>query len=234
MISNRLQKICELAGTGETVADIGTDHGFVPIRLIETGAFRKAIASDIGEGPLQRAKEHIAERGLAGRIDTRLGSGLCRIRPGEADTLVIAGMGGRLILDILGADLATALAAKQMILSPQSDYRDFRDGIHQMGFRILSETWLTEEGKDYVIFRILPGQDRCYSEAELSFGRAAALDAESLEVRRERLRKEEAISRELLEKIADAGSDRAAARRDALRKKLVLISDIIDQKEGNL
>jgi len=232
MISERLRKICELAGQGQTVADIGTDHGYVPIRLIESGAFRHAIASDIGEGPLQRARQHIEERGLSSRIETRLGSGLSRIASGEADTIVIAGMGGKLILEILEADLTVARSARTLVLSPQSDVMEFRKGILQMGFRILSETWMAEDGKDYILFLLQPGQDGPYSDAELYYGKTERLDRDSVSARTLRLNREMTIDREIYDRIAGAGSDQAAVRRKALETRLKLMEEIIGRKEG--
>ena len=83
------------------MADVGTDHGFVPIRLMETGTVRHVVAMDVRKGPLSRAAEHVREYHMEDRIETRLSDGLQELKAGEADTVIIAGMGGELMLRIL-------------------------------------------------------------------------------------------------------------------------------------
>ncbi len=100
-LSERLRAVAALVTSGGTVADIGTDHAYIPIYLIQTGAVSRAIAMDVNQGPLARAREHIAQYGLEASIETRLSDGLAALRPGEADSIVIAGMGGALMVRIL-------------------------------------------------------------------------------------------------------------------------------------
>ena len=104
-LSERLQKIADCIST-ETLADIGTDHGYIPIYCVKNGRCTRAIASDINKDPLKAACDNITENGLSEKIETRLSNGLEGLLPNEADTIVIAGMGGFLIRDILinGAD----------------------------------------------------------------------------------------------------------------------------------
>ena len=96
-LSHRLETIASFVPKGSIVADIGTDHGYIPIWLLQQKIAVKAIAMDIGEGPLKRAREHIVLYGLEDLIETRLSNGLSGLYPKEADTVVIAGMGGELI-----------------------------------------------------------------------------------------------------------------------------------------
>ena len=91
-LSDRLEMIASFVEHGNRLADIGTDHGYVPIYLVQTGRVPSALAMDVRKGPLLRAEEHIREAGLSGRIQTRLSDGLKKLAPGEADTVVIAGM----------------------------------------------------------------------------------------------------------------------------------------------
>ena len=96
-LSKRLETIVEQASrasAGAPAADVGTDHGFVPIRLIEEGAASWVIAMDVRKGPLERAREHVALYGMENQIETRLSDGLTKLQPGEAETVIIAGMGG--------------------------------------------------------------------------------------------------------------------------------------------
>ena len=132
-----------------TVADIGTDHGFVPVFLVREGIAKRAIAADIGEGPLERAREHVAERGLSDRIECRLGDGLQVLSPGEADVLIIAGMGGLLMISILEAGLSVAERAEKLILSPHTDIPKVREWLFLHRFCIENEQMTEEDGKFY-------------------------------------------------------------------------------------
>ena len=106
---------------GASVADIGTDHGYIPIYLMKEGIASKVIALDINKGPLERARLHIVGNGLKGQIETRLSDGLCKVMPGEVDTMIAAGMGGALVIKILteGKKVVDSLTA--CILQPQSE-----------------------------------------------------------------------------------------------------------------
>ena len=142
-----------------TAADIGTDHGFLPIALVRRGKAGSAIASDLRKGPLAAARAHIEEAGLSGRIETRLGSGLSTVRPGEADVIVIAGMGGMLMRDILLNGQETAQSASSWVLSPHTDRDAVRRTVYELGFRIEDEDMAEEDGKYYPVLRCVPGGD---------------------------------------------------------------------------
>lgn len=156
-LSQRLETVASCVPRGSRVADIGTDHGYVPIWLVEQGIADHAIAMDVRKGPLMRAQEHIVQHKLEGRIETRLSDGLLELRPGEADTVVIAGMGGELMLRILrdGAHVWDSVA--RFVLSPQSELEVFRRGLESMGFAIEEEIMLREEGKYYTVIVAVRG-----------------------------------------------------------------------------
>ena len=122
VLSRRLREAAALVTPGNRLADIGTDHGFVPIFLVEEGKIPSAVAMDVNPGPLQRAREHIKEHGLEDRIRTRLSDGLSALGEKEADTILIAGMGGALSVRILeqGADCVLQ-EVKELVLQPQSE-----------------------------------------------------------------------------------------------------------------
>ena len=101
-LSKRLQTVAHQVKCGGVAADIGCDHGFTSIYLIEQGLAKHVIAMDINEGPLERAKEHIREYGMEADIETRLSDGTAKLAPGEADTLLISGMGGPDLQDPFG------------------------------------------------------------------------------------------------------------------------------------
>ncbi|MDE7059206.1 MAG: class I SAM-dependent methyltransferase, partial [Lachnospiraceae bacterium] len=100
-LSKRMQRLASLVTEENRLADIGTDHGYIPIYLIQQKKIQSALAMDINSGPLSRAKEHIEASGLTTYIETRLSDGLCKLEADEADTVLIAGMGGMLMVSIL-------------------------------------------------------------------------------------------------------------------------------------
>jgi len=169
-LSNRLETIVEMAPKSNCIADIGTDHGFVPIRFVEEGRCEKAIASDVGAGPLERAKAHVLEAGLQDQIDIRLGSGLETLQPGECDTVVIAGMGGPLMESLLEASKEVCKKTKYFLLSPHTEPFRVRKYLTTHGFFIEKEEMVFEEGKYYVIILFSAGTSDPLTEEEALFG----------------------------------------------------------------
>lgn len=154
VLSKRLRAIAGMVTTGSRVCDVGCDHGFVPIWLAEHGISPKVLAMDVRSGPLGAAKEHIAERGLDSCIETRLSDGLHNYNIGEADTLICAGMGGGLMLRILSEEPDKTASFRELILQPQSEIEQFRAGLRQMGYRIVDEIMIEEDGKFYPMMRV--------------------------------------------------------------------------------
>ncbi len=155
-LSERLQTVISMVTPGCIVADVGTDHGYVPMDLIERGIARQAIAMDVNEGPLSIAKMHIAQAGLSDKIETRLSDGVQGLKPGEADSVVIAGMGGMLIKRILEEGLETVRSLQELVLSPQSDLREVRLFLWENEIAIQREKLILEDGKYYWIFQCTP------------------------------------------------------------------------------
>ncbi len=170
-LSDRLSKIVSMVTKGLNVADVGTDHGYVPIALVRENISSKVIAMDVNKGPLIKAESNVKEAGLSEYIDLRLGDGLEALKPDEADCVVIAGMGGLLMQRILteGEDVVEKL--QEMVLSPQSDIDVIRRFIEDHGFMIREEDMLIEDGKYYTIIKAVKGSADTYSDIELKFGR---------------------------------------------------------------
>lgn len=159
-LSKRLQALADMVTPGNRVADVGCDHGFLSIYLVEQGISPRVIAGDVRPGPLSAAKSHVAEHGLEAYIDTRLSDGLAKYGAGEADTLICAGMGGPLMQRILTDHEEVTLSFGELILQPQSELCEFRIFLRQKGFKIQEENILCEDGKYYFMFRVtLDNQD---------------------------------------------------------------------------
>lgn len=150
-LPKRLETIIERMPASGCIADIGCDHAYVAIEAVRRGKAARALACDVRKGPLQQAAEHILCAGLAGKIETRLSDGLEKVAPGEADSVIIAGMGGPLMERILQGRLADF---GHFVLSPQSEIPHFRRFLLAEGMRIDEETMLIDEGKYYVILNV--------------------------------------------------------------------------------
>ena len=144
------------------LADIGCDHAYVAIEAVRRGRAARALACDVRKGPLQQAAEHILCAGLAGKIETRLSDGLEKVAPGEADTVVVAGMGGPLMERILQGRLEDFA---YFVLSPQSEIPHFRRFLLAEGMQIDEETMLIDEGKYYVILNVSQRADAASSDS---------------------------------------------------------------------
>ena len=147
-MSKRIEKLVELFPGARSVADIGCDHGYTSVLLAKAGKAEKIIACDIGQAPLESAKKNILREGLTDRIECRLGDGLEPIKPFEVETVLISGMGGPLMTEILENRIEEFSFA---VLSPQSDFAKFRRFLFDR-MEIVKEEYLEEGGKFYRLF----------------------------------------------------------------------------------
>lgn len=220
-LSKRLHAVAGLVTEGASVADIGTDHGYIPIYLIENGVAGKAIAMDINEGPLERAREHIEEHGLAQQIETRLSDGLEALKTGEADTVITAGMGGRLVIHILEARPEITKDVKYFILQPQSEIAKVRRFLNENGFISIAEDMVEEDGKYYPMMKMAHGTEERYSEIELLYGRRLLRERHS--VLHRYLLRELKLKEEISEKLKLQKGDRIRIRLAELERDQVLL-----------
>ena len=172
-ISDRLRTVAHMCDKGAVVADIGTDHGYLPIYLVQEGIAPSAIAMDLRKGPLEKAKKHICDNCLEDRIQTRLSDGLEKLSKNEADIITICGMGGRLIADIVtkGKDVITQNTI--LVVSPQSEVGEFRHFLVSQGFEIEDEQMLKEDGKYYFIIKCRKSEESVcseFSETQYQYG----------------------------------------------------------------
>lgn len=152
-LSGRMKAIADMVTPGKVVADVGCDHGYISIYLIQKEICQKAIAMDVAGGPLGTAKANVEEMELTDHIELRLSDGFEKLLPGEADRVVIAGMGGMLMINILDSGRDKLFQGTELILSPQSDQMQVRKYLRKNGFRIIDEKMMLEDGKYYNIIR---------------------------------------------------------------------------------
>ena len=229
-LSKRLKAVAELVTPGMRLADVGTDHGYIPIYLTEAGVIPSAIAMDINKGPLERAKEHIREHGLEGKIQTRLSDGLKDLQMNEADCIIAAGMGGGLIIRILSEERDTAGSLKELILQPQSEIDSVRKYLTEEGYRIVAEDMVYEDGKYYPMMKAVPcmagAGEIPYSEEELEFGRVLLQQAHP--VLGQFLEREMEIQNRILSALESQESVRAKKRMEEISYRIEWIRGILN------
>lgn len=172
-LSYRLNKIAQKVTQNGIIADIGTDHAYIPIFLYKNNKIKSGIACDISKGSLQKAKDNIKKYNLQGKIQTRLGNGLEKISlQDNVDTVIIAGMGGMLMIDILEKGKCILENVKELILQPQKDIDKVREYLHKNNFKIIDDEMLKDDGKYYTIIKSIKGkEDILYKKEEYVFGR---------------------------------------------------------------
>ncbi len=157
-LSDRLLSVAKLVLPAKTLADVGCDHGYLSVYLINEKKCEHVIAMDVRKGPLARAEQTIRTYGMEPYIELRLSDGLNKLGFGEADGYVCAGMGGRLALQIMWQDRFKVAAMKQVILQPQSELWLVRRMLKKWGCVIDEERMVCDEGKFYPMMRMIPGE----------------------------------------------------------------------------
>ena len=170
MISKRLELVASFVPQGAILLDVGSDHAYLPIELVERGKIKSAIAGEVVEGPYQSAVKNVEANGLKEKIQVRLANGLAAFE--EADqvsVITIAGMGGRLIARILEEGLDKLANVERLILQPNNREDDLRIWLQENGFQIVAESILEEAGKFYEILVVEVGQMKL-SASDVRFG----------------------------------------------------------------
>ena len=166
-LSPRLAAIAAQVPPGSHLADVGTDHAYLPVALLLEGRIPSAVASDVNQGPLERGRETALQAGVEGRIDFRLADGLDGLE--GSDVVVIAGMGGELIARILSRAPWTRQAL--LLLQPMTAQPELRLWLTENDYRIERETLVREGNRLYLILAVRGGQSPHYSRGELWAGR---------------------------------------------------------------
>ncbi len=231
-LSKRLYHVAGMVSKGNRVADIGTDHAYVPIWLLQEGIIPHAIAMDVKKGPLDRALQHIHEYHMDSYIETRLSDGLQGLRENEADTVVIAGMGGPLMLRIMeeGHEILTTM--KEIILQPQSELALFRRSIWNNGYSILCEDMVLEDEKFYPMMKVRwspenIGNKESMREIDYQYGKYLLRDKHPVLL--QFLTKEQETNNSILQQLQQCTglSEKRKLREEEILKKNQLITEAL-------
>ena len=170
MISKRLELVASFVPQGAILLDVGSDHAYLPIELVERGQIKSAIAGEVVEGPYQSAVKNVEAHGLKEKIQVRLANGLAAFEEvDQVSVITIAGMGGRLISTILEEGLDKLANVESLILQPNNREDDLRIWLQDHGFLIVAESILEEADKFYEILVVGAGQMKL-SASDVRFG----------------------------------------------------------------
>jgi tRNA (adenine22-N1)-methyltransferase len=222
-----MQRLASMVEPGNRLADVGTDHGYIPIALVQEGKIPSAIAMDVNAGPLKRAEEHIHAFGLDTYIRTRLSDGLAKLNAGEADTVLIAGMGGQLTVRILSGGAHCLDTVKELILQPQSEIFLVRRWLAEHEFRIVEEDIVLDDGKYYPMMKAVHGRSGKMDEAQFYYGNAMlqkSRDVWTAYLTRERTKKEQILST-----LKQNGQTKTAERVQEMEKEIARITRALNE-----
>ena len=219
-LSNRLQAVARQIPPGLTVADIGTDHGYLPVYLVVNDIAPRVIASDRGKRPLDSAQQLVSLLSLENQIDIRLG---------EAEVICLAGMGGMAIKEIIAANLPLAQAAKRLVLQPQRNVSAVRHFLAENGFKIVAEDLAEDDGFYYEIIAAEPGA-MTLTDDEADFG--PLLLANGHPLFHDFLVLKEADMTQLLVSMAESNSPDSLRRKQQLEDEISRIGKLIGTIQG--
>ncbi len=170
-MSRRLSAVAELVPQGAVLADIGTDHAWLPIHLVHQRKVPSALAADVRPAPLQGAQQRVQNHRLSGRIELRQGSGLTVLTPGEATVVTIAGMGGKRIIELVRASPAVVARLDRLVVQPNTEVPRVRRALSELGLCLEDERLIHEDGRWYSILAWRPGNNPSdWSAEDFQFG----------------------------------------------------------------
>lgn len=230
-MSERLLMNASLVPKCSVLADIGCDHAYTALYLVARGVCKSALAMDIKSGPLLRAKENIERYGFSDRIKTRLSDGLSEISPGEADCILISGMGGPLIIDILKKGWEKVNSSKYLVLQPQSEIEKVREFLHRTGYQITEEEICAEGEKFYMALRAERGETplgKINLAQEILDQYGPCLLARKHPVLKIYITREIKAKQKLAQRLSGESSDRAKKRLLEVEKELAQLFAVLD------
>lgn len=214
-LSLRMEQVIAMAETCSAAADVGCDHGYVAMELIRRKIAEKVIAMDVRPGPLSRAQEHIEREHLTGQIQCRLSDGLEKLQPEEVQEIIIAGMGGPLMIRILEDGRKNLCRVQTLVLQPQSEIPEVRKYLHKNGWKITKEAMVKDEGKYYTVIQAKPGKETYEGPVEYQYG--ACLLRDRSRVFKEYLKQEETQYETICRRLEQESTKKAEERLKEVR-----------------
>ena len=225
-LSGRLKAIADVVPKSHKAADIGTDHGYVPLSLLQDHRIDYAIAADISAGSLNKAKMLIRQYHMEHCMETRLGSGLSVLTPGEVDTIILAGMGGLLICDILEKDEAVARTASALVLQPMTAQAELRRWLVSNRYGIAQEDLAREEQRIYELIVAVPGLEAAKPDQDIYYDIGWKLIEERHPLLGEFIRRKIRALEEIVAQLEAGKTASAMARRMELEERIRLYKEV--------
>lgn len=224
-LSKRMKMVADTVTKGSIVADIGCDHAYTSIYMMQEDIAKKVIAMDVNKGPLSKANENIRYYGLSDKIETRLSDGAKKLQQDEVNSIVIAGMGGRLVVKILSDSKDIIDGCNELVLQPQSEIYLVRKYLHDIFFEIVEEKALKEDGKYYFIIKAKKERiDEQYQEYENYYGRYLIKHKD--DVLKEYLKKELKVCETILDTLNKQTESKSSIdRRNEIDTKIKYIKE---------
>jgi tRNA (adenine22-N1)-methyltransferase len=230
-LSKRLSAVASMVSEGNRLVDVGTDHGYLPIYLIEEDRIPTAIALDINKGPIERAKEHILAHNLEKHIETRLSDGVAALKTDEGDTLVIAGMGGGLVIKIMTEGEAILAHFKEFVLQPQSEIEWVRRFLIEHNYHMIEENMVLDDGKYYPMMKAVKGVgDKNYNKTIFYKYGKGLLESKN-EMLELFLEKELIMYTNILEKLSVNEKENAQNRINEIKEEIKYIKEALSYYE---
>ncbi|RDI43988.1 tRNA (adenine(22)-N(1))-methyltransferase [Falsibacillus pallidus] len=229
-LSLRLERVASYIPKGSVLADIGSDHAYLPCYCILNGIASSAIAGEVVEGPFQSAKKQVKQNGLEERISVRKGNGLEVIEPGEVDCITIAGMGGPLIASILEEGKEKLADVKKLILQPNIGAISIREWLIENGWELKEEEILEEDGKVYEILAAEQGNpNKPYLNLDRDLLMGPFLIKDQNAPFRKKWQAEVTQWKNILNQLQGAGdNEKTSERKQEITKKIQLVEEVLD------
>ena len=228
-LTDRLLKIASLVDKDKKVADIGTDHGYIPVYLLNKNIINYAILGDINKGPLENARKEVVKNNLLDKVDLRLGSGIEVLKPNEVEQIIIAGLGGILINEILMANEEVAKTTEKLILQPMQAPEELRRFLYQNGYKIIDEHLVREDHRIYEIivcrYENLPPQeiDPIYYEV------GKKLIDKKDPLLKDFIQNKIRINKNILNKLEGKEGQQVEERKSTVNEKIKKLNDLLNE-----
>lgn len=221
-LSKRLKLIIKHMDKCKSMIDVGSDHGYIPIYAVKNNICETAIASDINIGPVEKAKLNATLDGVSDKVDVRLGGGLQTVKNGEVEAVVIAGMGGNLIRDILEYDKNKLFSYKYMILLPAQNPEVLRKYLYSNGYKIIDEDLCEDDNIYYELFKVQKCEDDKIELDEIFYEFSPILLKKKHPLMKTYLESKEEKYKKILQFIKE-DSESAIRRKNEIEEKLKVI-----------